>query len=123
MYSSTRDRRSDHYTPVASSGDSDPSAAERPSRGLCPLPSPDREHDYPSLTITSLVRLAVDEHGRGPSPGAIRTYVADGLIKPGRDSSGRLLFRQSDAKLALQIYVARTARHGAVGRRQTKPAS
>jgi len=77
--------------------------------------------DYPSLTITSLVRLAVDSDGRGPSPGAIRTYCADGLIKPGRDSSGRLLFRPSDAKLALSIYKARAARHGLTGRR-TPPA-
>ena len=77
----------------------------------------DSEQDYPSLTITSLIRLSVDSAGRGPSAGAVRTYCADGLIRPGRDSSGRLLFRPSDAKLALQIYQARKARHGVTGRR------
>jgi hypothetical protein len=73
--------------------------------------------DIPTLTITALMRLAVDSQGRGPSAGAIRTYVADGLIKAARDSTGRLLFRPSDAKLALQVYESRTRRHGRTGKR------
>lgn len=73
--------------------------------------------DAPVLTITAIVRLATDERGCGPSAGAIRNYVADGLLKAAQDSTGRLLFRRSDAKRVLQIYEARKARHGATGRR------
>ena len=75
------------------------------------------DDDSPVLTITAMVRLATDEHGSGPSAGAIRNYVADGLLKAAQDSTGRLLFRRSDAQRALQIYQARKARHGATGRR------
>jgi len=74
-------------------------------------------NDSRTLTTTALVRRATDEHGHGPAVGAIRAYVADGLITPLKDTSGRWLFRDSDAKLALQIYQARKARHGATGRR------
>lgn len=76
-----------------------------------------RDGDPATLTITALVRCATDEKGCGPSAGAIRTYVADGLLPATQDSSGRYLFRRSDAKRALQIYQARKARHGATGRR------
>ena len=73
--------------------------------------------DPATLTTTALVRAATDEHGCGPAVGAIRAYVASGLIIPTRDSSGRFLFRRSDAKRVLQIYHERKARHGATGRR------
>jgi hypothetical protein len=69
------------------------------------------------LAITALVRLATDTDGSGPSAGAIRNYVIQGLLQVAQDSTGRLLFRRSDAKKALQIYQARKARHGATGRR------
>jgi hypothetical protein len=69
------------------------------------------------LTMTGMIRAAVDEHGQGPSEKAIRTYIADGLINPLRHSSGRFLFSRSDARLALQIYEARRVRHGATGPR------
>jgi len=75
--------------------------------------------DDSPLTMTALVRLAVDADGKGPSAGAIRTYVIDGLIRPARDSSGRYLFRPSDAQLAVQIYQARARRHGMTGRRRS----
>ena len=78
-----------------------------------------RNDDPAVLTITALVRLATDENGHGPSAGAIRTYVADGLLKAAQDSTGRLLFRRSDAQRVLQIYQARKARHGATGRRMS----
>jgi len=76
------------------------------------------DDDSATLTITALVRLATDKDGNGPSAGAIRNYVTDGLIVIAKDSSGRFLFRHSDGKLALQIYQARKARHGATGRRR-----
>lgn len=73
------------------------------------------------LTITAIVKLATDEHGSGPSAGAIRNYVAQGLLQAAQDSTGRLQFTPSDGKRALQIYQARKARHGATGRRATLP--
>jgi DNA-binding transcriptional MerR regulator len=73
------------------------------------------DSDSAVLTIGALKSLAVDEYGNGPSAGAIRTYVNDGLLSATRDSSGRLLFRRSDARRVLQIYAARRARHGATG--------
>lgn len=76
-----------------------------------------RSDDPAVLTITALVRCATDEHGQGPSAGAIRTYVTDGLLNAVQDSSGRYLFRRSDAARVLHIYQARRARHGATGRR------
>jgi predicted site-specific integrase-resolvase len=77
------------------------------------------DDDDPStfITITAIVRRATDEDGSGPSAGAIRNYVADGLLAVARDSTGRLLFRLSDAKRVLQIYQARKERHGKTGRR------
>lgn len=75
------------------------------------------DDDPAVLTITALVRAATDSNGHGPSAGAIRTYVSDGLLRATQDSSGRFLFRRADAQLALQIYAARRLRHGATGRR------
>jgi hypothetical protein len=62
------------------------------------------------LRMTAFVRLAVDEHGRGPSSRTIQNYVQDGVLPAMRDSDGRLLFRASDARTAVQIYHARKAR-------------
>jgi len=73
--------------------------------------------DSATLTMTALVRRATDESSNGPAVGAIRAYIASGLLRPVKDSTGRLLFRPSDAGRALQIYQARKARHGATGRR------
>jgi len=73
--------------------------------------------ETPRLTVSSVVRLATGPDGRGPSAGTILVYVRDGLLNPVKDSSGRNLFRPSDAALALRIYAARRERHGATGRR------
>ena len=75
------------------------------------------EASTPCLTMGALVRLATGPDGRGPSANTIRNYVRDGLIRPAKDSTGRHLFRRSDAALALQIYTSRRERHGATGRR------
>ena len=75
------------------------------------------DDDPPILTSTALVRLATDKDGHGPGATAIRRYVADGLLKAAQDSTGRLLFRRSDAQRVLQIYQMRKARHGATGQR------
>jgi hypothetical protein len=72
--------------------------------------------DVPRLTITALVRLAVDEQGCGPSAGTISVYVRDGILNPVKDTTGRHLFRPSNARIALQVYKARRARHGKTGR-------
>jgi hypothetical protein len=85
--------------------------------GFPKKPATNEHDDTQTVTITALVRSATDEHGNGPSAGAIRTYVADGVLPAVRDTTGRLLFRRSDARIALQIYQARKARHGKTGRR------
>jgi hypothetical protein len=64
------------------------------------------------LRMTAFVRLAVDEHGHGPSARTITNYVADGVLPAVRDTDGKLLFRPSDAPVAVQIYHARRARSG-----------
>lgn len=85
---------------------------------LCPEQAMDTTDDTTELlTMTALLRHATDEHGSGPASGAIRAYIASGLIRPTRDSTGRLLFRPSDARRVLQIYQARKVRHGVTGRR------
>ena len=68
------------------------------------------------ITMGTLLRLASDEHGRGPSNATVHHYVRDGLLHPAKDSTGRLLFKRSDAATVRQIYQARIARHGATGR-------
>lgn len=74
-------------------------------------------HDPPTLTITALLRRAVDDQGNGPAIGTLRRFIKDGLLHPVRDSSGRYLFRPSDADRVIAIYQARALRHGATGQR------
>jgi hypothetical protein len=80
----------------------------------------DDEDSSTFITITMLMRLASDGHGAGPSSAAIRNYVSSGVLRASRDSTGRLLFRRSDAPKALQIYQARKARHGLTGPQRAK---
>jgi hypothetical protein len=74
------------------------------------------DNDSELITMGMLLRLASDEHGRGPSNATVHHYVRDGLIHPAKGSTGRLLFKRSDAVIARQIYWERKKRHGAVGR-------
>jgi hypothetical protein len=74
------------------------------------------------ITIGTLLRLASDEHGRGPSGCTVHGYVKDKLLHPLKDSTGRLLFKRSDAATVKQIYQARIARHGLTGRNRQRPA-
>lgn len=68
--------------------------------------------DTPSLTITALVRRATDADGNGPSAGAIRRYIAAGLLPVTKAGAGQYLFKPSDASLALRIYKSRQVRQG-----------
>lgn len=72
------------------------------------------------VRMSDFVRMATDTRNslfHGPSASTIKNYVDQGLLPALRDSTGRLLFRRSDAKRALAIYWARKRRHGAVGKR------
>jgi hypothetical protein len=41
------------------------------------------------IMMGTLLRLASDEHGRGPSNATVHHYVRDGLLNPAKDSTGR----------------------------------
>ena len=69
------------------------------------------------VRASAFMRLATDQTGKGPSAATLGNYVRHGLLPALWDSSGRLLFRASDAQRALQIYLARKDRHGDVGRK------
>lgn len=78
-------------------------------------PNPKPETPQHTLRMTAFVRLAVDEHGHGPSARTLSNYVNDGVLPAVRDSDGKLLFRASDALTAVQIYRARRVRSGGPG--------